>query len=283
VSNSLGPASAGTPASAQWEPTLAAALEGAASAERLLVATDFDGVVAPLQRDPLAVRPTEGVMDDLRALAGLPGVTVALVSGRDQATLARLSGIRPDDPVTLIASHGAESTSAAVRSAMTAAAVGPEDRERLAGLRDEVEALVAERHPLARVELKTAGVVVHTRGLSTEHAEAALAEARGIGAGHDGVRVLEGKSVVELSISLADKGSALLALAEEVGADARVYLGDDVTDEDAFTRLTGPADVTVKVGEGATAAGHRIRDTAAVATLLRDLLERRRAARPQTS
>jgi trehalose-phosphatase len=274
VSDSLGPSPAGTHASAQWEPTLAAALDGAARAGRLLVATDFDGVVAPLQRDPLAVRPTEGVMDDLRALAGLPGVTVALVSGRDQATLARLSGIRTDDPVTLIASHGAESTSAAVRSAMTAAAVGPEDRERLAGLRAEVEALVAERHPLARVELKAAGVVVHTRGLSADHAEAALAEARGIGAAHEDVRVLEGKSVVELSISHADKGSALLALAQDAGAEARVYLGDDVTDEDAFTRLTDPADVTVKVGQGTTAARHRIADTAAVAALLRDLLER---------
>jgi trehalose-phosphatase len=257
-----------------WAPALAAALDAAAAADRLLVATDFDGVVAPLQRDPLSVRPTEGVMDDLRALADLPGVAVALVSGRDLAMLTRLSGIRADEPVALIASHGAESLSAAVRSAMTAAAVGPEDRERLAGLRAEVEALVAERHPLARVELKAAGVVVHTRGLSRSAAEAALAEARGLGAAHDGVRVLEGKSVVELSISAADKGSALLALAEDVGADARVYLGDDVTDEDAFARLTAPTDVTVKVGEGATAARHRISDTAAVAAFVADLLER---------
>jgi trehalose-phosphatase len=257
-----------------WAPALAAALDAAAAADRLLVATDFDGVVAPLQRDPLSVRPTEGVMDDLRALADLPGVAVALVSGRDLAMLTRLSGIRADEPVTLIASHGAESTSAAVRSAMAAAAVEPEDRDRLALLRDEVEALVAERHPLARVELKAAGVVVHTRGLSRSEAEAALAEARGLGAAHDGVRVLEGKSVVELSISAADKGSALLALAEDVGADARVYLGDDVTDEDAFARLTAPTDVTVKVGEGATAARHRISDTAAVAAFVADLLER---------
>jgi trehalose-phosphatase len=257
-----------------WAPALAAALDAAAAADRLLVATDFDGVVAPLQRDPLSVRPTEGVMDDLRALADLPGVAVALVSGRDLAMLTRLSGIRADEPVTLIASHGAESTSAAVRSAMAGAAVEPEDRDRLALLRDEVEALVAERHPLARVELKAAGVVVHTRGLSRSEAEAALAEARGLGAAHDGVRVLEGKSVVELSISAADKGSALLALAEDVGADARVYLGDDVTDEDAFARLTAPTDVTVKVGEGATAARHRISDTAAVAAFVADLLER---------
>ena len=261
-------------ASPELSAALTAALDGAAAAGRLLVATDFDGVVAPLQRDPLAVRPTEGVMDDLRSLAALPGVTVALVSGRDLATLTRLSGVSADDPVTLVASHGAESTSAAVRSAMAAVAVAPEDRERLARLRDEVETVVVGRHPLARVELKSAGVVVHTRGLPADAEAAALAEARGIGAAHEGVRVLEGKSVVELSVSHADKGSALIALARAVDADARVYLGDDVTDEDAFARLTAPADVTVKVGPGPTAARHRIPDTAAVAALLADLLGR---------
>ncbi len=258
-------------------PALATALTDVASAERLLVATDFDGVVAPLQRDPLAVRPSDGVMDDLRALAGLPGVTVALVSGRDLATLTTLSGTQPDDPLTLIASHGAESTSEAVRAAMAATAVEPEDRERLDRIREEVEQVVTDRHPLARVELKAAGVVVHTRGLPEDDAAAALAEARRLGAAHGDVRVLEGKSVVELSISPADKGSAVLALAESVDADARLYLGDDVTDEDVFVRLTAPQDVTIKVGEGRTAARHRVADTTAVATLVTDLLQRRRA------
>jgi trehalose 6-phosphate phosphatase len=46
-----------------------------------------------------------------------------------------------------------------------------------------------------------------------------------------------------------------------------LYLGDDVTDEDAFRSL-GPDDVTVKVGDGGTAARYRVSDPAAALALL---------------
>lgn len=254
---------------------LAAALESAALAKPLLVASDFDGVIAPFNADPLAVQPTEGVMETLRHLAGLPHVRVAMVSGRDLTTLRLLSGVAPDDGITLIGSHGAESTDPAVQAGMEAAAVTTTDLARLDALEVEVRDLLTTRHPQARVERKTAGVAVHTRGLPEAVAAPALAEARSLGQSQDGVRVLEGKSVLELSVSSADKGTALAALSSTVGATARIYLGDDVTDEDVFTRFQEPGDVTVKVGPGATAARHRVADTAAVATLLATLLARR--------
>ena len=72
--------------------------------------------------------------------------------------------------------------------------------------------------------------------------------------------MLKGKSVLELSVSHADKGSAVTALGRHVGAVARVYFGDDVTDEDAFMRMRRPEDVTVKVGTGSTAARYRVDD-----------------------
>src|SRR3712207_8093947 len=43
-----------------------------------------------------------------------------------------------------------------------------------------------------------------------------------------------GKDVLELAVTDADKGAALVRLRGELGADAVLYLGDDVTDEDAF-------------------------------------------------
>ena len=64
-----------------------------------------------------------------------------------------------------------------------------------------------------------------------------------------GVHPREGKSVVELAVVQADKGDALDAIRHQVGATAAVFVGDDVTDEDAFSRLTGP-DVGIKVGAG---------------------------------
>jgi trehalose 6-phosphate phosphatase len=83
-----------------------------------------------------------------------------------------------------------------------------------------------------------------------------------------------GKDVLELAVTDADKGSALLRLAGELGAAVTVYLGDDVTDEDGF-RALADADVTVKIGDGPTAARHRVPDPAGaleVLLVLDDLL-----------
>jgi trehalose 6-phosphate phosphatase len=206
-------------------------LETAAAASPLLVATDFDGVLAPFDPDPMRAVPLPGTIDTLRSLASLPGVHVAVVSGRDLKTLRTLTGIRADEPI------------------------------------------VKEQHPQAGIEYKTAAVVVHTRGLPKGIADAAVADARRVALDHEGVKVLKGKSVLELSVSHADKGSAVTAYGRQVGAAARIYLGDDVTDEDVFFRMRRPEDVTVKVGTGSTAARYRLDDEPTVARFLRTLWE----------
>ena len=67
-----------------------------------------------------------------------------------------------------------------------------------------------------------------------------------------------------------------------------MYLGDDVTDEDAFGALC-PGDVAVKIGEGETVARYRVADVPGAVALL-DRLARparlscgRVAGRPSTS
>ena len=77
--------------------------------------------------------------------------------------------------------------------------------------------------------------------------------------------------MLELSVSAATKGTALQALRERlgIGPGAVLYLGDDVTDEQAFDVLDQEAgDVAVKVGEGTTAAEHRVSGPEAVADLM---------------
>lgn len=252
-------------------PDLDQALENAAGAETLLVATDFDGVLAPFQTDPMDVRATPGTMEALRSLVHLPGIHVAVISGRDLATLSQLSEVGSDEPIVLIGSHGAESTSEAVRSAMEGAAVTPDDEVRLDELRRDLTTLIETRHPAVAIENKAAAVVVHVRGLDREGGDAAIADARRLALEHPGIKVRGGKSVLELSVSHADKGSAVTAYGRAVGATARIYLGDDVTDEDAFMRMTRPEDITVKVGSGSTAARYRLDDEAAVARCLQRL------------
>ncbi len=87
----------------------------------------------------------------------------------------------------------------------------------------------------------------------------------------------EGKAVLELAVIETSKGHALDILRERLDCDVVIYLGDDVTDEKAFAHLRPDAgDVGIKVGEGETAAAHRVADTDDVASVL-DFVATRRA------
>jgi trehalose 6-phosphate phosphatase len=269
-----------TPDPADEEPAattdqLRTALEKAAKAPTLLVASDFDGALAEFTVDPDDSAPAPGAMEALRGLAALPDTHVAVASGRDVRTLRDLTGVGSAESITLIGSHGAEATRPGVASD------GRLDEDQRA-LLDELTAQVAElidRHPGARLERKRAAVALHTRGLPRADAEAALQEAVALGDGRDDVRMLKGKSVVELSVSHADKGTAISALGREVGSDAIFYSGDDVTDEDAFQALDADdGDVPVKVGTGATHAAYRVDSVADVVETLEHLRKLREQA-----
>jgi trehalose 6-phosphate phosphatase len=247
---------------------LRAALDDLARHETLLVGVDFDGTLAPLGDEPMDVAPVPGAMPVLGELADLPGVTVALVSGRALAPLRQLTGAT--DPLVLIGSHGAESSLSTVSHALT-----DEERARYDALDEALEGLL-HRHPEVRLERKPSALVLHTRGLAEPAARAALDAGAELASGHAGVTVTPGKDVLELAVSEAGKGPALLDLAAAVGAEAILYAGDDVTDERAFAHLRA-GDVSVKVGDGETAAGHRLADEPAVVEMLEHLRDRRSA------
>jgi trehalose 6-phosphate phosphatase len=235
----------------------------------VLVATDFDGVLAPLVRDPSTSRPLPGTVEDLMGLASLPRTYAAVVSGRDLATLTAFTGL-DGSAVTRIGSHGGESSTDGTLP------LGEAEQAALGGLVEDL-ARVAADHPGSSLEHKPAAVVLHTRGMGTQAAAAAEEAAAQVAADLDGVHVLRGKHVVEASVLEADKGSALHALRESLGVSVVAYLGDDVTDEHVFARL-GEHDLGVKVGEGDTAARWRVADPQAAAELLARLHAARRSA-----
>jgi trehalose 6-phosphate phosphatase len=238
---------------------LVAALEELSRHRPLLLASDYDGVLARLRDDPAAAVPEPGIGDLLSRLAEIDGATVALVSGRGVDDLQQTSGFT--GPFRWIGSHGAEFD-------------GPLTGE-LAVRRDDLVAALAplvEAVPDARLEVKPAGAAVHVRTVADRDAAQRLldAAAAGPGAAAD-LTAKPGKDVLELAVTDADKGSALLRLRDELHAAAVLYLGDDLTDEDAF-RVLGPGDVGVKVGAGETAATHRLPDLLGVRALLERLV-----------
>jgi trehalose-phosphatase len=246
--------------------SLRAALERLAALPRLLVASDYDGVLAPIVRDPMQAFPLPGVVAALTGLASLPGTTVALVSGRARRDLTTLAGVR--DGVLLVGSHGAEF------------ADGVELAPAQAELHARIEAVLRELlrdYPGVRLETKPTAVVVHTRTASPEVTAAVAAAVRAGPAAWPGVHATNGKEVIELAVVTTNKGTAVEALRDKASADGVLFLGDDVTDENAFAALR-EQDVGVKIGEGDTRAGFRVADPEAAVRVLR-LLHELRAAR----
>ena len=97
-----------------------------------------------------------------------------------------------------------------------------------------------------------------------------------------GYEVMAGKEVLEARPAGVHKGGAVAELLrgwEETSAGdvAVLYVGDDVTDEDAFAALATDADaVTVRVGEQRpTAARYRLDRQEEVADLIARLVEAR--------
>ena len=247
---------------------LVAALDQLAVAPRVLVASDFDGVLAPLVLDPAESRALPGTLEALEGLAALADTHAAVVSGRELDVLTSLTGLA-DSAVTRIGTHGAESSRA------TRADLTPEQQAMLERVTADLEAVTDGAPSGAHLETKASAVVLHTRRMTDRTAADALeAAALEVTTRHTGLHVLHGKQVVEVGVVRADKGSALLALRDEVGAETVAYFGDDVTDEDAF-RALGPDDVTVKVGEGDTAARFRVGHPEDAAEALIRLFERR--------
>ena len=78
-----------------------------------------------------------------------------------------------------------------------------------------------------------------------------------------------------MAVVQVSKGAAIDTLRTRLGADAVLFVGDDVTDETAFARLR-PGDVGVKVGEGETAAEYRVSTPEDVTDVLEALLAARR-------
>lgn len=242
-------------------------LHDVATAETLLVVSDFDGTLAGIVPDPSAVPVHRGGLGALARLAGLPGTTVAILSGRGREDLRRVCPLRA--PVVLAGSHGAESGEHGVTLTYEMAAA--------------LESVAAELDSLTRsdgsayVERKPFQTVFHVAPLAARDpaAAAALLEQARLVYAH-GTTVAGGKNIVEFSAATVTKGTWIAAERAHVGAGRTVFVGDDVTDENGFAAL-GPDDLGVKVGDGETLAAVRVPDRDAAAEWLTQLAAARAA------
>ncbi|BDZ63306.1 bifunctional alpha,alpha-trehalose-phosphate synthase (UDP-forming)/trehalose-phosphatase [Agromyces mangrovi Wang et al. 2018] len=250
---------------------LGRALARLAATERLLVALDFDGTLAPHVDVPDDARASDGAKRSIDRLLESKDTAVAFVSGRAIDSLRHVSD--PHDDVLLAGSHGVELQFAGGEGALDLHESEIADLHALATILDEVVASA----PGAWVERKPAGLALHTRKLSASAGEKAQRAARTrVKQELPELTLRDGKNVLEFAVRSSTKGDAIARLRQHTGATAVLYVGDDVTDEDGFAALE-PGDVGVKVGQGRTFARYRVRGTDDVDRLLEMLAELRAA------
>jgi len=208
------------------------------SRDRLLVALDFDGTLAPIVADPAAAVIHPDGPDVLTGLAG-QARAVAVVTGRPVRQVLVLGGLDEvgealggaGRELVVLGQYGNERWTSTARRV-----VSPRPPAGLAGLIADLPGLLRKADATqAWVEEKGLAVAVHTRrtpdpGAVFDRLLPVLTEA----ARARGLAVEPGRLVIEVRAPGMDKGVALRRLVAEYDAGAVVFVGDDLGDVPAF-------------------------------------------------
>ncbi len=230
------------------------------SRSRVLLAFDFDGVLASIVSTPGRARLRAGTRRLLTQVAGRYPCIV--LSGRRLDDLVpRLAGV----PLRqVIGNFGHEPAPRGRRPP-------PEVRAWLVAL----EARLGHE-PGVRLEDKGYSLAVHYRHAPDPARARRLV--RAAVARLPEARVMDGTLAMTLLPAAGpDKGVALQAARQRLRCDRALYIGDDGTDEDALTSAPAGRLLSIRVGSGPTQARFRLHSQRDIDRLLRRLL----ALRPQ--
>jgi len=232
---------------------------------------DYDGTLTPIVEDPARATLPGETRAVLRRLSDL--CPVAVVSGRD---LPDVFGMVDLPDLHYAGSHGFDIRGPDGLREERA----PEYLPDLDAAEEEIRDLL-DGIPGARVERKRFAVAVHYRATPPARVPEVEEVVRRHAEATDRLRLSGGKKIFELRPTVEwDKGRALRWLMEVLGLDTGefvpVYVGDDVTDEDAFRALAGEGIPVVVRGEDddrPTRADYALADPPAVHDFLEELAD----------
>jgi len=206
-----------------------------ARAPRRLLLLDYDGTLAPFRIDPADAKPYPGVIERLEAIMEDPRCCVMIVSGRWIRDLLPLLALK--NLPEIWGSHGWEK-------------LRFDGEYELAELQEIAHRGLAEVKTWAaqienaggRCEHKVGSLAVHWRGLTLEH----ITEIRRIvferwstTGPHQALVWHDFDGGIELRAPGRNKGYAVREALADTPNVAAAYLGDDLTDEDAFKAIEG--------------------------------------------
>lgn len=202
--------------------------------QNLALFVDYDGTLTPIAARPDLANLSDGTRQLLVRLARLMPVTV--ITGRDLSDVKQRVGL---DELIYVGSHGFDIEGPGITGRPDAAT--EEARALVARIGRELDQKLADI-PGMILEIKRFSAAVHYRLVPNERVGAMLDLVDRIGLREPGLRVTEGKKLVELR-PVVDwhKGTALFWVLHALGLDRNgvlpLFFGDDVTDEDAFESL----------------------------------------------
>jgi alpha,alpha-trehalase len=235
----------------------------------IAVFLDYDGTLTPIVKNPDQAKLSEAMRDVLVALAGL--VPVAIISGRDRPDVEQLVGIKT---IYYAGSHGFDI------AGPDGTKTGPENGKDFLPALDRAEKTLRESLetvPGVLVERKKFSIAVHYRNVAegdVPEVRSAVQEMKGA---FPELRLSGGKKILELQPAMDwHKGKALARLLDTVtpGAPDPVpfYIGDDVTDEDAFRAIRhNGIGIVVMESSRKSDAHYRLRNPDEVERFLRNL------------
>lgn len=219
---------------------------------------DIDGTLCDFQNDPELCQIRPEIKDSLRQLLRQPELALYLLTGRSYISAKALVA---DLDIGICSEHGLEHYAAdgqCLRSYDSPATYQ--------SLLAEVQ-LFQQQYPELRIEHKRHSVALHFR----EHPDLAQVVQSFVSAQLQQLRGYikkKGNHVIEIAPRQSNKGECIQALVAEQEQPYVIYIGDDVTDEDAFKVVNQMRGLSIKVGAGQTAAHYRLQDIDQVSAVL---------------
>jgi trehalose 6-phosphate phosphatase len=234
------------------------------SSSHIALFLDFDGTLADIVPVPDDAELDGGIRKTLESLIAREDFTVSIVSGRAAADLRRRVGLKD---LIYVGNHGFEIESDEIR-------FREPDAEALRGelrcLALQLKLALSDTDGL-EIEDKSLTLSVHFRRVTEDLQDWVRNVTRGTVARYPAFSLREGNMVVEVLPRIDwNKGRAVKWIVRQLPptSSLAIYIGDDLTDEDAFLALS--EGITIRVGGFSdTAAQYLLPDVSAVGLFLK--------------
>jgi len=203
--------------------------------KKALLMFDYDGTLSPFVKERDKAYPYPGVRERLKRLLNIRGCKLVIITGRETSELKRLLGLDPHPEIwgchglKILYPTGEEKDNKPMTTTQKEC------------LKEDINWCI-EHGFKDQLEIKTGCVAFHTRGIEQDKAselENYVKEAWTNLSKDSDLVIKNFDGGIEVRVPGSNKAFAVNKLINKYKGYINCYLGDDLTDEDAFSALKG--------------------------------------------